>query len=73
MSDWYEAVAVCDIELAESDALADSVIKRLVSEGIIQSTTDPESVLGRGVGYRPGPKIQSLYSLGEHEGAFWTL
>lgn len=73
MSDSYEAIGVCNVQLGESEALAESVIARLVSDGIIQSTIDPESVLGRGGGYRPGPKVPSLYSLGENEGAFWTL
>jgi hypothetical protein len=72
MSDWYQAVAVCDVQPDESKDLADAVIARFVSDGIVQPIIDRESVLGGDGGYRPGPRISSLYKLLENEGAFWT-
>src|SRR5262249_32349669 len=72
-SDSYEAIAVCDVEPSESKALADSVIARLISDGIIEPTIDPESTLGSGGGDRPGPNIRSLYNLSEYQVAFWAL
>ena len=73
MSDWYEAVAVRDVHANESQSLADAVISRLVTDGIIQSEIDSETVLGGDGGHRPGPRIESVYKRSENEGPFWSL
>ena len=73
MSNWYEAVAVCDVEESESAAVAEAAISRMIAEGIIQSEFDPESVLGGDGGYRPGPNVEMLYRLADNERPFWSL
>lgn len=73
MSDSYQAVIVCGVQPHESSALAGDVITRLAADGIIQTSADSYSILGNGIGYRPGPNVESLYKLGANEGAFWTL
>lgn len=73
MSDWYEAVGVRDVHPDDAVSLADAVISRLQSEGIIETQIDSESVLGGDGGYRPGPRIQSLYERIENEVEFWTM
>lgn len=61
MSDWYEAVAVENVPVDRAEALAQRVVVCLAGEGIIQSSFDPESVLGGEGGYRPGPRIAEVY------------
>jgi len=73
MSDWYEAIAVCDVQADESASVAELVVSRLAADGIIQPVMDSEAVLGGEGGYRPGRNIQSFYNLSENEGTFWSL
>lgn len=73
MSDWYQAVAVCDVLEDESQSLANSVIERLVSDGIIEAELYPHAVLGGDGGYRPGRSIPVLYEREGDEGDFRSL
>ena len=73
MSDWYEAVGVQDVHPDASTSLANAVVSRLQSDGIVATESDSESVLGGEGGYRPGPRIPSLYKRRENEVQFWTI
>jgi len=73
MSDWYEAVAVQDVIADRAPSLSQRVVETLTGEGIVQGVSDPESVLGGEVGYRPGPRIEELYERYETEGEFCQL
>ena len=73
MSDTYEAVAVLGVESEKSAALSEVVVSRLVAEGIVHSSLDPEAVLGGDGGYRPGTNIPALYQRSGSEGTFWSL
>ena len=73
MSDWYEAVTVQNVVADQAASLAQSVVVSLAGEGIIESTLDPESVLGGDGGYRPGPRIVEVYKRHNTEHEFWKL
>lgn len=67
--------AIIDLEARESDAesLAARVVDALIEDGILDPEQDPESILGGEGGYRPGPKISTLYQLDNDESSFCEL
>ena len=60
MGDHYQAVVDVEASIEESEPLAKRVVDRLLREGIILPTLDPDAVLGGSGGYRPGQRITAI-------------
>ncbi len=57
---------------SQADGVASAVLARLRNVGLITGEANPDCVPG-GTGYRPGPAVVDLYTLGKCESRFWEL
>ena len=72
MGDYYFAAVDVEATPEQAESLGQQVVQRLVGEGVIQPTLDPEATLG-GPGYRPGDRLNDLFEVSPGAYAPWGM